>query len=302
MLLKSRLLSLTLLLSAVFLAPSCHAQGWTASTWAGCQVHARAYVDPTVWGSSRFDMDVANSEGSPTRWDFTLDWEHATEPERYTGIRRAMPRLPYGKAKATTIRATLCRYAALEERVTFRNLDLNPPADGWGTKEGEAPRFLALKSPLTVTTTSGIQITLPAQNVRRFEELSSGYNGPAGLLFIRLQTTPNQPGVALPLSPLYRKYRKPVLIEINNADDPAHYSSDYPDNAAKIIGINVPQLGTVMHLDTLTLVIRQRINLQEVPIAVRVPIDRAATEPKAQAAGRLSGCRARGQRTQRVQA
>ena len=269
-----RLLPFSLLLGGILLASACQAQeGWTASTWAGCQVQARAYVDPTVWESSRFEMAVVNPVNSPTHWDFTLDWEHFTQPQRYTAV-NSQSRLPYGKAKVTIIHATLCQYETLEERVTFHNLDLAPLADDWETKQGVTPRFLALPFAVTATTPSGIQITLPAQNVQHFTEMFSGFNGDPNALFIRIKTTPNQPETILPSSPLYRKYHKPVLIQINNADDLYHYSNDYPDNTAKIVGINLPNLRTVMHLDTLTLIVRQRVNLKEIPIAVRVPIFR----------------------------
>ena len=252
----------------------------TTSTWAGCRVQARAYVDPTVWASSRFDMAVVNLPNSPARWDFTLDWEHFTEPLRYTAV-TAQSRLPYGKAKVTVIHATLCQYAALEERVTFHDLDLTPLADDWETQAGGTPRFLALKSAVTATTPSGIQITLPAQNVQHFRGMFSGFNGNPNALFVRIKTTPNQPETILPLSPLYRKYHKPILIQINNADNSYAYSSAYPDNTATTIGINLPNLRTVMHLDTLTLIVRQRVNLKKVPIAVCVPIFHPAPGPKA---------------------
>lgn len=270
-----RFFSLLLLLGSVWFAPVCHAQkGLTTSTWAGCQVQARAYVDPAVWESSRFDMAVVNPANSLTHWDFTLNWEHFTQPERYTSLCRALPRLPYGKAKVTVIHATLCQYAILEERVTFHDLDLNPLADDWDTKQGETPRFLALPSAVTATTPSGIQITLPAQNVQHFHEMFSGFNGNPNALFIRIKTTPNQPETILPLSPLYRKYHRPVLIQINNADDPYVSSNTYPDNTCTTLAVGLPNLRTVMHLNTLTLIVRQRVNLKEVPVAVRVPINR----------------------------
>lgn len=276
-----RLLPISLLLGGVLTASSCHAQeGLTTSTWAGCQVQARAYVDPMVWESSRFDMAVVNPPNSPTRWDFTLDWEHFTDPQRYTAV-NSQSRLPYGKAKTTTIHATLCQYAILEERVTFHDLDLNPLADDWDTKHGETPRFLALPSAVTATTPSGIRITLPAQNVQHFTDMFSGFNGPIDALFIRIETMPNQPETILSLSPLYRKYYKPVLIQINNADNLYHYSNADADNTATIMGINLPNLRTVMHLNALTLIVRQRVNLKEVPVAVRVPISRPASGQKA---------------------
>ena len=271
-----------LLLCGAGSAPACHAQGgFTTTTWAGCKVQARAYIDPTVWASSRFDMAVLTPAESGAQWDFTLDWEHDTQPYYYTSLSRGQSRLPYGKAKQTTIHATLFRYSTLEERVTFHNLDLSPIAtDDMEAKSGSTPRFLALKSAVTATTPSGIQITLPAQNVQHFDDMFSNYNGTADALFIRIETTPNQRKAVLPLSPLYQKYHKPLSIELD-CDKPNMMVFYQADNTYKIIAVGLPNLRTVMHLDSLTLVVRQRVNTLKLPIAVRLPVFRPLPGQKA---------------------
>lgn len=279
-LIKSWLFPL-LLLGSLWQASICRAQdSLTTSNWSGCQVQARAYVDPTVWAASRFDMQVLNPAGSPLQWDFTLDWEHFTTPVHYTSIGSAQPRLPYGKAKYTIIHATLRQSRTLEERVTFHNLDLCPLADDWETQGGNTPRFLVLKSPLTAATPSGVQITLPAQNVQHFHEMFSGYNGPISYLFIKIETTPNQLEAVLPLSPLYQQYKKTVHIEIG-CDEAGTVSFGGADNTSKIVSVDLPNLRTVTHLDSLTLVVRQRVILKQVPIALRLPISRPSQAAKA---------------------
>jgi hypothetical protein len=271
----SRLFALLLLCGSAFTASICHAQeGLTTSTWAGCKVQARAYIDPTVWQSSRFDMTVVNPAEGDVHWDFTLDWEHTTQPYYYTGLSRGQSRLPYGKAKQTTIHATLFRYSTLEERVTFHNLDLCPLAtDDNEAKSGSTPRFLALKSAVTATTPSGIQITLPAQNVKHFHDMFSNFNGNPNALFIRIETTPDQREVVLPLSPLYQKYHKPLSIQLA-CDQPDMMVFYQADNTDKTIAVGLPNLRTVMHLDFLTIVVRQRVNTLVLPIAVRLPVSR----------------------------
>jgi len=272
---------LPLLLGSALFASVCHAQeGLASSTWAGCKVQARAYIDHSIWESSRFDMSVLNPAKSAIRWDFTLGWEHETQPYRYTSLSHGQSRLPYGKAKETTIYATLCQYDTMEERVTFHNLDLCPLEDEWETTPGVTPRFLALRSAVTATTPSGIQITFPAQNVKHFNDMFSGYNGNANALFVQIETKPNQREVVLPLSPLYHKYKKPCLIQLD-CDQPNLMVFYQADNTYKIIAVGLPNLKTVMHLDSLTLVVRQRVNLQQVPIAVRLPISRPLPSARA---------------------
>ena len=144
----------------------CHAQGgFTTSTREGCKVSARAYIDPSVWDSSRFDMEVSKLPSGPGQWDFTLDWEGQTTPYYYTSLCNGQSRLPYGKAERTVVKATLWHFDTLDERVTFHNLDLLPLVEDAGTKFGVTPRFLVLKYAVSATCPSGVQITLPAQNV-----------------------------------------------------------------------------------------------------------------------------------------
>lgn len=206
---------------ALGLAPACHAQGrqdgTVTMTYAGCKVEARAYVDPSRWASSCYDIAILNPKEGTKRWEMTLGKQIKNQPElpRYSGgISHAQSRLPYGKAKETAIQATLWQYDTLEERVTFHNLDLRPIMDAEKSKYGDPSRFLALNSAVTATTPSGITLTLPAQNVKEFWEMFSNYNGPTNFLFIRLKTTPNQREAIVPLSPLYQKYQKPLQIKL----------------------------------------------------------------------------------------
>ena len=173
-----------------------------------------------------------------------------------------------------TIHATLHEFDTYEERVTFHDLDLAPLADDFATKNGDSPRFLALKSAFTATTPSGIQITLPAQNVQHFEDMFSSYNGNPNALFIRIHTSPNQHLVVLPQSPLYKKYPKRVSIALDCVK-PNSMVSYQADNTYKIIAVGLPNLKTVTHLDTLTLIVRQRVDLKSVPVTLTVPIDRS---------------------------
>jgi hypothetical protein len=236
---------------------------------AGCPVQGRAYFDQDYWASSRFDFQVAPPAGTPDHWDFTLDRQGEITPEHYIALRSGQSLLPYGRAAETTIRATLWRYDTLEERVTFHDLDLRPLADDWMTRHGVAERFLDLKSARTATTPSGITITLPAQQLDSMPCL----NGNGNALFIRIQTTPDDRNAVLPESPLYRKYRKParIFLGCEKPDGMVFYEAD---NTYKTIAVDIPELRTATHLDSLTLIVRQRVNLQCVPVAVTLPVSR----------------------------
>lgn len=46
------------------------------------------------------------------------------------------------------------------------------------------------------------------------------------------------------------------------------------DNTYNTIAVGLPNIATVQHLDTLTLVVRQRVLLQRVPITLHLPVNR----------------------------
>ncbi len=267
---------------ALIVAPACQAQGeYTDSTWAECKIEARAYIDPSEWASSRYDITVVNAKDSPTHWDMTEGWqdEDATNLNHYSGgLSHAQSRLPYGKAKETIVKVTLWQYATLEERVTFHNLDLAPLADEYKLTPDVSPRVLALDSAVTATTPSGITITLPAQH-ETFLSMFHIFAGNPNALFIKINTTPNQRETALPQSPLYQKYQNPVQIKLD-CDLPNLNEFYEADNTYDTIAIILPNLRTVTHLDTLTLVVRQRVNLQRLTVSLRLPVYRPVAHSK----------------------
>ena len=243
---------------------------------AGCAIEARAYVDPSQWASSRCDIVLPHAASGSLRWDFTVDSEHFTNPRYYTSLGSWQARLPYGKAKQTVVPITLRHYDTLEERVTFRDLDLRPVGEGLEDELGMPSRTLSLKAPLTAVTPSGIRVTLPAQDETFMELVSGCYNGNAEALFIRIQTMPNTPRVALPQSPLWQKYHKPIQIQFGREESYWRGLCYGVDNTSDLIGIGLPNLRTATHLDTLTLIIRQRIDLQTVPVQITMPVSREA--------------------------
>ena len=250
----------------------------------GCTVRAQAYTDKAYHPkeSSRFTLEIVRTQKDSYNWDFTLD---ENPNYHYTNLHGGISPVPYGSKKQATVHAVLHQYDIYEERVMFKNLDLGPLSSGIfgstssGTKQkfDITPRYLALKEPVTATTPSGISITLPAQGAETLEKVFLNFNGNPNALFIRIETSPNQREVLLPESPLYKKHKKPVHIKLE-CPQPNSMVWYMADNTFKTIAVGLPNLKTVTHLDTLTLIIRQRVDLQSIPVAIKVPISRSPGE------------------------
>ncbi len=276
------------------LAIPAHAQGGVKYfTKDGCVLRARAYVDARLPKSNYAHksnygctLEIVRVPRNSEFWDFVLDsdpYDHCTtingsiNPTTVRGDRQA------------TIGATLYHYDTVEERVTFHNLDLGPlafnlfgtpsfkiygdPAADTVNRHAATPRYLVLKQPMTETTPSGISITLPAQGEETLEKVFSNFNGNAGALFIQINVSPSQREAVLPQSPLFQKHGKPVTIKLDCAR-PDFMVQSTADNTFKIIAVGLPNLKTVTHLDTLTLIVRQWVDLQAIPVSLQVPISR----------------------------
>ena len=245
----------------------------------GCVLRAQAYIDnayPT--DSYRYNLEIIKTPKDRYQWDFTLD--QATD-YHFTGIVGGSYNPIEGSSRKAIIHPILHQYDTLEERVTFTNLEVGPilPDTEWSELPGEdplmavTPRYLNLKKPITLTTPSGISITLPAQGSETLDKVFRMFNGNANALFIRIKTSPNEREVSLPSSPLYKKHKKPVRIALDCAL-PYHMGYFMADNTYDTISISMKDLKTVTHLDSLTLIIRQRIDLKSIPISLSVPVSR----------------------------
>ena len=257
------------------LAPAAHSQGYPHEyDVSGFVLTAQAYKDKVYAPKeqSRYKFSIVQTPKGSTQWDFTLD----DDPDFHFAhdVSGAVSPIPYGRSRLMTIHATLHEYDTCEEQITFHDLDLGTSSDL--IARTMPCRYLALKNPVTATTPSGIAITLPAQGEDTVDELFQGpFEGNFNALFLRIHTSPNQQLVALPQSPLYKKYPKPVRVAL---DCPApNYMVWYTaDNTFTKIAVGLPNLKTVTHLDTLTLIVRQRVDLRSVPVTLTVPIDRSA--------------------------
>ena len=271
------------------LAPAAHSQEKGHQyTVGGCVVWAQAYTNKAYGpkGSSRYTLQLLQTPKNSHQWDLTAP---EFSNEHSINIDSPNPH-PYGRKRRTTLYATLHQYDVYEERVTFHNLDLGPVAfDLFGKPSSElfgdpvsrphhmptvTPRYLVLKEPITETTPSGTAITLPAQGEETLQQVFMNFNGNASALFIQIRTSPSQKLTVLPLSPLYKKYPKPVRITLDCVK-PNGMVWYMADNTFKTIAVDMPHLNTATHLDTLTLIVRQRVDLSAVRVMLTVPIDRS---------------------------
>lgn len=260
------------------LAPAAQAQGYPHEyAVSGFVLRAQAYKEKVYSPKeqSRYSFYIVQTPKGTAQWDFTLDDDpdfHLTHD-----VSGAVSPIPYGRSRLMTIHATLHEYDTYEEQVTFQNLNLGTSSSNLIIKTLPA-RYLALKEPVTATTPSGITITLPVQGQETLEKVFMGaFEGNAEALFIQLHTSPDQRLVVLPQSPLYKKYPKPVRVALD-CPKPNNMVWYTADNTFKIIAVGLPDLKTVMHLDTLTLIVRQRVDLRSVPVTLTVPIDRVVRD------------------------
>jgi len=238
---------------------------------ADCILKVSAYIDASRLPGTkynpaeRFDVNLFQSSDKPYRWDFTLP---DSPDQHYTNISGAFGSPDWKTQKKATIRATLRQFDTYEEEVTFRDLDLKPSG-------GRVPRFLDIKEPRSITTPSGITMTLlPLSSPMDMEAMNAAMNGNTGAIYIPIRVTPNSKEVGpLPDSPLFRKHKRLVTIKIDVT--PRDFLVSYAaNNTYRGIKVSVPNLETVTHLDELTFILRQRVDLQTVPIHIDVPIFR----------------------------
>ena len=232
----------------------------------GYSLQARAYVDSSRL-PSRYDLRLFQPKNAPYRWDFVIPGSDYPRTQALASVGAG----DYKTQKQATIRATLRQYDVYQEKVVFKNLPLAP------IERAYAPsRVLSLVQARSITTASGITITLPAQN---YDAMPPGIAGDPNVIFIRVNVTPgDKPIASLPRSPLWHKHRRPIRLQVGKkvrlpwGDE--FYYQDLPLNYG-LVAVSIPDLKTATHLADLTLMVRQRTDLQTVPIAIRVPISKS---------------------------
>ncbi len=235
----------------------------------GYTLKARAYVDSSRL-PSRYDLRLLQPKKAPYRWDFVIPNSDYPRTEALASVGTT----DYRTQKQATIRATLRQYDTYEEKVSFKNLPLTPIDPSYAPS-----RVLSLSQARSITTPSGITITLPAQN---YDAMPPGIAGDPNVIFIRVNVSPTDKSIAsLPNSPLWRKHHRPISLQVGKKMllpwGEEFYYQDTPLNYG-LVAISIPNLKTATRLDELTLMVRQRANLQTVPIAIKIPISKPATQ------------------------
>jgi hypothetical protein len=235
----------------------------------GCIMRASAYVDHN--SRSRYSLEILQTPRGARRWGFTLS--DAPNRMQDTKVSGAISRVPYSGKKETTIRGTLHEYAVFDERVTFKNVKLGPLLEKTPGMMNISPRYLEIPQALTATTRSGVRVTLPAQGFDTLRQVLINVNGNLNALFVQIRVTPNERVVKLPQSPLYQQFRKPLRLTLD-VSKPNQLLSSGANNASTLIAIGLPDLKTATRFDEFTLIVRQRVNLRSIPLALAVPISR----------------------------
>lgn len=230
----------------------------------GVRVRAAAYFarHSGYQTPSRYDVQIKKAPPGPPYWELYNPLWGPEGGQGMIGQESVSPYRPHQRQALVTCR--LRQYDEQEERVTFHDLTI-VRFMGFG--------FLTLTKPQTATTPSGITVSLPVQSQKTFMPGGSfDYNGPPDVVFARVSLSPGAKQSTLPASPLYRRHRGPVSIHIDTAA-PVFLSYSSGDSALPQLHLSLRDRKAT-HLDTLTLVIHQRADLQSIPLAFRVPITR----------------------------
>lgn len=180
---------------------------------------------------------------------------------------------------------SLVQFETLEERITFPDVSIQPYTYAG---EVEMPNvdqtyYLSVLKPITLTTPSGVTVTLPVQG----KSETGATNGKINVhLSVKRSYSPNE----LPNSPLVRQFGKPVTVGLdftppNNSDGwvvgPGD-TNDYelrrdqnPQWSFKLPREQVQKIPLYLAPPShrnLTVVVRQRVEIQTIPLSFTVPV------------------------------
>ena len=217
------------------------------------------------------------------------------------GVFTFMDKTPYGNLTAqfpgdyrsasryVRMECGLRQFETLDETVTFHNLTVSEEKFGGASEKAYR---LIVPQPITLTTPSGIAVTLPAQGVHTFMNVF------AQSVNVQLTANLHFEAAELPHSPLVQQFGKPPTVSINFAP-PQQLSSwstgsggtqtyqlRLPSNPI----MNTPQgdkawlrslktknpiptsLDAPSHLKNLTVIVHQRVDIQTIPMTFTVPV------------------------------
>ncbi len=182
----------------------------------------------------------------------------------------------------------LVQFETLEERVTFPNVSIRPYTYSNGTGEAKMPNvdqayYLSVPKPITLTTASGVSVTLPVQG-------KSETGVADGRINVYLSVKRSYSTGELPNSPLTRQFGKPVTIGLDftppnyaggwaiGPDDTNDYELQRDQNPNWSFKLPREQMQKIpLYLAppsrrNLTVIVRQRAELQRLPLSFTVPV------------------------------
>ena len=161
------------------------------------------------------------------------------------------------------LNARLQEFGTYDETVTFHNLSVV-------TYQGSSGHYLAAAQPQTVTSPSGITLTLV--DVQHQKQLTHSWGGTGVSLFIRYPQ--GSKFSLLPHSPLWRKHNGPIRVSVemvkpyesygSSGDDQEYIYSFHSDKPLPKTFTNFP------------VILRQRVDLRTVPMTFTLPVQDAA--------------------------
>ena len=158
---------------------------------------------------------------------------------------------------------TLQQYETHDEPVTFHGVDIRRDEDEGPL--GLLTNYVRLQQAQTITTPSGVTVTLPAQG----QGAQHGLQGDCFNFFLSVE--PFGPKNALPASPLAKTYGKPVSISLAFPSGQSLSSWTTEDGSQHQYAIRDRR---VTHLgpQDFTVIIRQRVDLQTAPVTLTIPV------------------------------
>lgn len=155
------------------------------------------------------------------------------------------------------------QFETYDEKITFHNLTI--------IKNRNANAFLASKELQTATTPSGITVTLP-DFATQTSGNSNRYGGFGGdYMNCVLNFSPATAIASLPRSPLWQHYRRLIMVEVEAAKPFERAGSSSNGNGVRIYSFHLPPNHPKV-IPNFTVIVRQRVDLQAVPMTFTLPI------------------------------
>lgn len=226
--------------------------------------------------SITYELKASGQPSGPFHWELVCEgalnqWEAPGYDIHSTGV-SSQPLDPKLGAIATVVRAApyaahdrfgivrgaLRQFDTYDERVIFHNIPIVNAAHS---------AMFRITRAQTARTPSGITVTLPVQNASpSHRDVTAGM---ANGLNIVLSVRPAAE-TALARSPLFQKHKRPVRIQVLTA--PPYETVMWSGTGARReLGVRLKKPLTGV-LKDFTLLVRQRVNLRQIPIELTVPV------------------------------